>query len=72
MGQVEIIEVLKKAGKPLTASEIAEILEERIQKILKYIPKLIKSNEIVVVEIDKDKAYEKFNSKRKMRLYYYL
>jgi predicted Zn-ribbon and HTH transcriptional regulator len=72
MGQSEIIEVLQKSGKPLTANEIAKALDETIQKVLKNMKRLIKYKEVICIEIDKDKSYEKFNSKHKMKLYYYL
>jgi len=72
MGQTEIIEVLKEFKRPMTAREISLQLNEGIEKVLKNIKRLIKSKDIIFVEINKEKAQEKFNSKRKMRLYYYL
>ena len=68
--QAEIIELLEKVGAPLGRAQIAEKLKERPEKITNHLTRLVKSEQVLCLEIDKDQALEHFNSKRRMRLYY--
>lgn len=72
MGQGEIIEVLKKTKRPMSAQEIAEQLKEPTTKICKKINILLKYGEVECIEIDRWKArllYNNENIKRRMKLY---
>lgn len=70
MAQQEIINILEKANKPLSRTEIAQ--ELKMDKILisHSIMRLIKGREIKVMEIDRHQAQEFYKCKRRMRLYY--
>lgn len=69
MGQYDVLKVLEKYNKPLSRTEIANILKERPVKISAHINKLLKSNEIRFIEINTRKALKFYGSKRQMRLY---
>jgi len=72
MGQKEIIDVLKKAKRPMSAREISEELKEPFHKICVNLNRLVKFKEVEVIEIDRWKArllYNNSNIKRRMRLY---
>lgn len=69
MGQLEVIKILEKMKIPISSKEIAEILNENKYKISKILNSLIKQKCVRIVEIDKDKAYEEYGCKHRMRLY---
>lgn len=70
MGQLDILEVLEKSERPLAGSEIANALGENPKKIFNQLAKLLKFEEVKMVEIDRHKAQRCFKSYKKMRLYY--
>ena len=69
MSQQEILYCLKKSGRPLAAQEIAEEIGLGIVNVCSALRKLIKFNEVYYIEIDRFKAMELYNSKRRMKLY---
>jgi len=68
--QEAIINLLKKKGVPLGRSEIATLLKERAQKVTNRLTKMVKSNQVHCMEIDRFEAKKRFNAKRRTRLYY--
>ena len=68
--QQEVIEVLEKAKKPMSRTQIAKELEKDLVIVSHAISKLIKFREIKCIEIDRNQAMEMFHCKRRMRLYY--
>ena len=70
MGQIEVYKLLLNVKEPIPAREIAKKLNDNIDKIFKALRKMIKINEIDFIEIETSEALKKFNSKRRMRLYY--
>lgn len=75
MGQGEIFEILKNKKIPLSASEIIdEMLKTNsdcnVKGVFVLLGKLIKHNEIKYLEIPRGLAMKRYNSKRRMRLYY--
>lgn len=70
MGQSDIIELLEKSDHPLSRSEIADVLKVQPSTISMLINKLIKYNEILFEEIDKEMALKKYGCKKRMRLYF--
>jgi predicted transcriptional regulator len=70
MGQIEILEVLKKENKPLSASEIAGILDCDTAYVNKKIRIMIKYHEICYKEVDKEIAKQKYRCNRRMRIYF--
>jgi hypothetical protein len=69
MGQAEIIDLLSR-GIPMVGREIADTLKQDFKNVIKQITKLLEQEEIHCIEIDRFKAKEHFNCKRKLRLYY--
>ncbi len=70
MSQGEILEVLKKEKKPLSAAEIINQLDINPKRVYVLIKILLKYEEIKCIEIPKDLAMKLYRSKRRMRLYY--
>lgn len=70
MTQQEIIDVLKKSGKPLSRSEIAKELNADKILVSHSINRLIYARDIKVIEIDRHQALKLYRCKRRMRLYY--
>jgi hypothetical protein len=76
MGQSEVLNVVEKAGKPLSLGEIAKELGYDVQArcchkgVSHAIAKLLKYRELKCIEIDRFQAKEKYNCDRRMRLYY--
>lgn len=70
MGQGEVLSILEKQNKPLSRTEIANILQEPPEIISHLIKKLIKGDYIKIIEIDRVQAMKLYHSKRRMRLYY--
>lgn len=70
MGQVDVINCLEKAGKPLGRAEIAMLTGISVNHVSHTLNRLLKHNEIKCVEIDRHKAKELFNVCRRMMLYY--
>jgi len=70
MGQGEVIDCLKRAEEPLSRTEIADELGENPIKISNILAKLIKYHEVLIKEIDRVVAREKYGVKRRMNLYY--
>ena len=73
MGQGDVIEVLKKSDKPLTAREIAIILENdssKTNKISADLNKMIQYGEVGFKEIPKEESMNKYHCKRRMRAYF--
>lgn len=68
-----VLELLEKEKKPLSRSQIAEILQIEAIVASKTIKHLLVHNEIKCIEIDRLQAKEMFKDKkicRRMRLYY--
>ena len=70
MSQGEILEVLKKEKKPLSAAEIINQLDINPKRVYVLIKILLKYEEIKCIEIPRDLAMKRYHSKRRMRLYY--
>lgn len=70
MGQAEIVNYLKAQKEPKSRSEIAEALKQQPTKISASLKKMIRLKEIKFKEIDRIKALELYNCKRRMRVYY--
>ena len=65
-----MIDCLKRAEEPLSRTEIADELGENPIKISNILAKLIKYHEVLIKEIDRVVAREKYGVKRRMNLYY--
>jgi len=65
-----VIDILQKADKPLSRTEIARQLSEGMEKVSLQIKKMLKYNEIKCIEINRIQALEFYGCKRRMRLYY--
>lgn len=72
MGQTEILNLLKKTKKPMSAKEIAEALNYTSQKVCTRLNSLIKYREVFIKEITREEAMEKYNYfiPRRINLYY--
>ena len=74
MAQGEVLMILEKVKKPLSAREISQKLNQDFNLVCHNICRLIKSKSIKVMELNREQAmeYYKFekNVKRRMRLYY--
>jgi len=73
MSQEDVLDLLEKEKKPLSRSQIAEILQIDVCVASKTIKHLLTHNEIKCIEIDRIKAQELFKNKticRRLRLYY--
>jgi predicted Zn-ribbon and HTH transcriptional regulator len=70
MSQEEVLEVLRKNRKPIAGCEIAQELGYRKDKIFHTLKSLAKSRSIKVMEIDRFEAKKRYNSCRRMLLYY--
>jgi predicted transcriptional regulator len=70
MSQQDILDVLKKENKPLSRTEIAEILEINATSVSLRLNKLLKYNEVKIIEIKSIDAKKLYNSNRAMKLYY--
>ena len=70
MSQGEILDILKKEKKPLSAREIIEQLDINPKRVYVLIKILLKYEEIKCIEIPRDLAMKLYRSKRRMRLYY--
>jgi len=70
MGQAEIYNLLCESKKPLTAHEIADILQIDPFKVIRPLKMLLKFNEIQAVELDKDLSRKVYKCKKKIRVYY--
>jgi DNA-binding IclR family transcriptional regulator len=73
MGQFEIIEALEKAKKPLSRSEIAELINANACHVSHHLRTLVIHQEVKIIEIDRIQAKAFFKGKapsRRMRLYY--
>ena len=77
MGQDEIMTILKESNVPLSALEIANIMNTRFpdasadsSAINKKIKQMIKYNEVDVIILPKELALKFFKCKKRLRLYY--
>lgn len=71
MGGQEIIEVLERAKKPLTRTEIAKRINKRLDYTSGKLAKLLKSNEIKCLELPREEAKKIVPGiNRRMRMYY--
>ena len=73
MGQEDVIDILKKMGRPMSRREIAELLECSAETVSHIISRLKKFNEICEVEIDRKEAYNYHKDckvHRRMKLYF--
>lgn len=71
MSQQDVIDTLEKAGKPLSRSEIAAILNCNPCKVSHAIKRLIDGHDIKILELNREQAKEgNYHPKRRMRLYY--
>jgi predicted transcriptional regulator len=69
MGQQEVIDVLKKAQRPMTSREIAKELEASIYKVSRIINRLLKHGEVSFTELDLKETRERYGVNQKFRLY---
>jgi len=65
-----VIDILKKADKPLSRTEIAELLGEQPTKISLLIKRMLKYGEVKCIEINRQQALKHYKCKRRMRIYY--
>lgn len=70
MGQVEVLEVLKKYNKPLGLSDIAKEINSNKIIVSHAIKRLVKGREIKIIEIDRFEAKKRYGCNRRMRLYF--
>lgn len=72
LGQADVIELLEKKRRPMSAREISEALNMAFVVVSCNIRKLVQNEEIKVLELTREQAAQKFNVhyKRRMRLYY--
>jgi TusA-related sulfurtransferase len=70
MSQEEILDVLQKEKKALSRGEIAKLLGDDPVHVSHSIARLIKNHQIKIIEINHVQAIERYNIKRRMRLYY--
>jgi len=70
MSQQDVIEILEKMNKPLSVSDIAKMINDDVYKISKELTRMLKYNEVAFIEIDRFEAMEKYNCKRRMRLWF--
>ena len=70
MGQYEVITFLKKQKQPLSRREIAEKMKECETKISAILRKLCDYNEVKSIEINRLEAMIKYNSKRRLKVFY--
>ena len=70
MSQQDVIEILEKTKEPLSVSDIARLIDDDVYKISKELTKMLKYNEVAFIEIDRFEAMEKYNCKRRMRLWF--
>ena len=65
-----MIKLLEKINRPLSAGEIAKLLDDNQKKISRDIKKLIQYGELLFKEVDKDTALIKYNCKHRLKVYY--
>jgi len=70
MSQTEVIDLLERVKKPLSVGEISKMLNENPFKISNHLRKMLKYSEVNFIEIDRIKAMENYNCKRRMRLWF--
>jgi len=70
MSQASIYECLKKSNEPLAAQEIASQISSNTKQVCAAIRQMIKYREVGFVEIDRFEAKIRYNSKRRMKLYF--
>jgi len=70
MSQQDVIEILEKTKEPLSVSDIARLIDDDTYKISKELTRMLKYKEVCFIEIDRFKAMEKYNCKRRMRLWF--
>lgn len=70
MGQSEIIRLLEKEEEPLSVGLIALKLKDDPKKISKRLNKMLKFGEVDFIEIDRKVAMEKYNCKKRMRVWF--
>lgn len=70
MSQGEVLDILKKEKRPISAKEIIEKLDLNEKRVYVLLGILLKYDEIKCIEIPRDLAMKMYRSKRRMRLYY--
>lgn len=70
MGQIEVLEFLKKQKEPLTRGEIADAMEKTRDNVSYSLKKLLKYSNIKCVELDRFQAKERCGCKKRIKLYY--
>jgi len=72
MGKEEVLNCLGDSRLPLSSKEVAELLNEAIDKTTKILTKLIReiNTEVKVINLDKMLAMKFYGCKHKMRLFY--
>lgn len=70
MGQQEVIQYLEKQEEPVCSRKIAEDLDYSSPRIAQTLKQLIKSKEILFIEVDHISARKKYGLKRRCREYY--
>lgn len=70
MSQQDVMDALEKIGKPVSRGEIAKFLKQDIVLVSHSIARLVKGNDIKIIEINREQAMKIYKCKRRMRLYY--
>jgi len=67
MGQEEIFQLLKKENRPLSRSQIAELLDEENKvKISSLLSRMVKFHDIAFKELDRFEAEKQYGVMRRM------
>ena len=72
MGEEEVENILAESEVPLALREIAEKLDSTTIKVSMILKRMIKSNQVEIMEINKILAKKFYNNCSRMRLYYIL
>ena len=70
MSQQDVIEILEKMKGPVSVSDIAKLINDDAYKVSKELTRMLKYKEVSFVEIDRFEAMERYNCKRRMRLWF--
>lgn len=70
MGSQEVIDVLERFAKPMSRGEIAKVSGINEIRVSHIIKRLIKYDEVKIIEIDRHQAMKLYRCKRRLRLYY--
>jgi hypothetical protein len=70
MGQQEVLSILEKYKKPMSLGEITRASESNVTIISHALARLVKANDIKIMEIDRKQAMKFYKCKHRLRLYY--